>query len=93
MLKGDFREFTVIKDQDRGTLSRAESLDRMTISTRKVPDIARVERVDIRRSVWMEDRGAAGTADDVGPLGGIGVPVQLSDCAGAQPHRDTGDAG
>src|SRR5208283_2554474 len=41
----------------------------------------------------MEDGGAAGTGNDVGPLGSIGMPVQLSNCARTQPHRDTGDAG
>ena len=87
-----FREVAVIEDQDKVALSRPESLNRMTIPSRKVPDIARVERVDIRRSVWMKDRGAAGTADHVGPLGSIGMPVQLSNRARPQPHRDAGNA-
>jgi hypothetical protein len=88
-----FREISVIEDQDEVALPGAESLNRMTIASGKVPDIACIERIDISRSVGMEDRGTARSGDDIGPLGRVRMPMQLANGARAQPNRDTGNAG
>ena len=88
--RAEFRKRTVVEDQHEVGFAWPEPLQHVAMPARKVPDIARVEVVDLRRAVGADDRGADPSLDDKSPLGGDRMPVQLADAAGIQAHRDPG---
>ena len=88
--RAEFRERTVVEDQHEMGFARPEPLKHVPMPARKVPDIARIEIIGLRRTVGADHRRADPAFDDEGPLRGDRMPVQLADAAGIQAHRDPG---
>ncbi len=63
----------------------------MAVTAREVPDIARTEIDDLRQPERVDGGDAAAPIDDIGPFGGIGVPVQLAQGAGLKRHVNAGE--
>jgi hypothetical protein len=69
----ELREIAVVKDEQEQAI--VQSLDRMTVAAREIPDVAWTEIDDLRPIVGIDDGGPAMSVENVAPLGGIGVPV------------------
>src|SRR5580692_10519968 len=64
----------------------------MTVPSRKIPRVARLEFGNLRLAIGRNHRRTATSGEDVSPLGGKRVPMQLADRARLQTHGDASDA-
>src|SRR5712672_4005781 len=63
----------------------------MTVTLGEVPQVARLEVVDLARARRLEHHRLASPVDDEGPFGGDGVPMQLARRARVEEHMDARD--
>src|SRR5229473_933219 len=84
-------EGAVVEHQNEMALAWPGPLDGMTPAARKIPNIARTERIG-HRSVGAQYGGAATARHDVTQLGSSRVPMQFAQTTGLQAHRGAGDA-
>src|SRR6185437_11270910 len=89
---GKLGEIAVIEDQNEVTGFMAETLNRVAVAARKIPNVARIEIVRFRVSCRVDDRRATASLNDESPFRSRGVPVQLAHRARFQTHRHAGDA-
>src|SRR5258708_1901376 len=73
-----FRKGTVVEHEDEMALFGAETNQGMPVPAREIPHVARFEVIDFRIAARTDHGGAHTALDHKGPLGGIGVPVQLA---------------
>src|SRR5689334_14729420 len=84
-------ERAVVERQDEVARLVADALNRMAVALGEVPQVARLEVVDLACARRLEHHGLAPPVDDVGPFGGDGVPMQLARRARVEEHMDARD--
>lgn len=63
----------------------------MAVAAREIPDVARTEIHDLATVLGVDGGDAAASVDDIGPFGGVGVPMQLAQRPGLERHVDAGE--
>jgi hypothetical protein len=80
------REGAVVEQQDEVAGLVVARLDRVAVTLREEPKVARLIVVDLARPRRVEDHGLAAAVDHTGPFGRDRVPVKLSGGAGIEKH-------
>jgi hypothetical protein len=79
-----------IEADNKFTAVRSQTLQRMWVAGRKIPDIALLHVGNVGAPCRIDHGIPAVTISHVRPLGGL-MPMQLADAAGCQSHIDAGD--
>ncbi len=82
----------VIEDENEMTRFVAQAGEGMGVAAGKIPDIARIEVVDLGGAGRIERGGAHTSLEHEGPFRGGRMPVKLPRDTRLQAHGDTGDA-
>src|SRR3981189_3282142 len=80
----------VVKADHKFATVWAETLQRMRLACRKIPQITLVNVRDVWPALGVENRHAAAAISHDRPLSGL-MPVQFPDAPGCQPHVDARD--
>src|SRR5580700_2291755 len=86
----ELRESPVVEDEQKVTLLRTDTLNRVSVSLGEIPYVAGSEIRDLGIAGRSDDGYAATAADHVGPFGRNRVPVKLAQGAWLQTHRNGG---
>src|SRR5271167_673577 len=85
------REVAVVENQNEVARLVAQRLDDMTMTARKIPDVARPKIIRLGTALRIDNGGAHRTLGDKRPLRGGGVPVQFAHDARLHAHRNSCD--
>ena len=87
----ELREVAIVEHQHEGAGARSKPLDRVTMAAREVPHVARAKVHDLALVLGIDRGDAAAAFDHIGPLGRVGMPVQLAQSARLECHVHAGE--
>jgi hypothetical protein len=83
---------TVIKHDQNARLAAADVFDRVSEALRDIANVALAESLLAPAALRAEEGHVEFAAENVLPLGSVGVSMQLTQRAGFHMHRDTGNS-
>jgi|SRR5204863_1377751 len=90
--RAELGEIAVVKNQNEMSRLATQTLEHVSVSTWKVPDVACLKIVRFSLTSWINDRCTNAAFENERPFRSSGVPVKFAHRAGFKLHRYTSNS-